>query len=363
MTFRRGWIPAIVAPIAVVVAAVAVPAIADAASPPPAKTAAQVLTLIAGSHDAHYSGTVEQSSDLGLPQLPASMSSGAPSSSGFDATSMIELLTGSHTAQVYVDGESRQRVQLLDTLGERDLIHNGTSVWTYDAKAHSATHLTASADSVKHDAAAPETPQSTTPATVADKLIASITPSTKVSVSTGTFLGHGVYTLTLEPKTSATLVGSAIITVDATTGVPLSTQLDARGQSTPAVSVAFSKVDFGRPGADVFAFTPPKGTTVTDMAAPSHETKGTHTEKKPDGQKPTVIGTDWTSIVKIAGAPGRTSGLSTLTGSDARLLDELTQHVDGGRMLQTSLFTVYLRDDGTVFAGAVPSATLLAAAK
>jgi len=32
-------------------------------------------------------------------------------------------------------------------------------------------------------------------------------------------------------------------------------------------------------------------------------------------------------------------------------------------MLQTSLFTVFLRDDGTVFAGAVPSATLLAAAR
>ena len=29
----------------------------------------------------------------------------------------------------------------------------------------------------------------------------------------------------------------------------------------------------------------------------------------------------------------------------------------------SSLFTVYLRDDGTVFAGAVPAATLLAAAK
>ena len=347
-----------VAPVAVVVAALAVPAIADAASPPPAKTAAQVLTLIAGSHDAHYSGTVVQSSDLGLPQLPTSMSSGAPSSSGFDAASLIELVTGSHTAQVYVDGRSQQRVQLLDTLGERDLIRNGTSVWTYDAKAHTATHVTASAD-----ATTGETPQAATPATVADRLIASITPTTKVSVSTGTFLGHGVYTLTLEPKTSDTLVGSAVITVDAATGVPLSAQLDARGQSMPAVGVAFNKVDFSTPGADVFAFTPPQGTTVRDMTAPSHETKGTHTEHKPGAQKPSVIGSGWTSIVEVAGGTGVTTGVSGLTGSDARLLNELTKQVNGGRMLQTSLFTVFLRDDGTVFAGAVPSATLLAAAK
>jgi outer membrane lipoprotein-sorting protein len=358
MTFRRGWIPAIVAPVAVVVAAVAVPAIADAASPPPAKTAAQVLTLIAGSHDAHYSGTVEQSSDLGLPQLPTSMSSGAPSSGSFDATAVIELITGSHTAQVYVDGRSKQRVQVLDTLGERDLIHDGTSVWTYDAKARTATHVTASGDAAKR-----ETPQPTTPSTVAEKLIASITPTTNVSVSTGTFLGHGVYKLTLEPKTSATLVGSAVITVDATTGVPLSAQLAARGQSTPAASVAFTRVDFSRPGADVFAFTPPKGTTVHEMAAPSHETKGIHTEKRPAGPKPTVVGSGWTSIVEVAGGSQLTTGMSGLTGSDARLLNELTQQVSGGRMLQTSLFTVFLRNDGTVFAGAVPAATLLAAAK
>jgi outer membrane lipoprotein-sorting protein len=357
MTFRRGWIPAIVAPVAVVVAAVAVPAVADAASPPPAKTAAQVLSLIAGSHDAHYSGTVAQSSDLGLPQLPTSMSSRAPSSSGFDAATLMELITGSHTAQVYVDGRSKQRVQVLDTLGERDLIHNGTSVWSYNARAHTATHMTTSGD-----ASARETPAPTTPATVADRLIASITPTTKVSVTTGTFLGHGVYKLTLQPKTSETLVGSAVITVDAATGVPLGAQLDARGQSTPAVSVAFTKVDFSRPGADVFAFTPPQGTTVQDMTAPSHETQGIHTEK-PEGQKPIVIGSGWTAIVEVAGGAGMTSAMSGLTGSDAQLLNELTRHVDGGRMLQTSLFTVFLRDDGTVFAGAVPSATLLAAAR
>ncbi|MDQ4215855.1 DUF2092 domain-containing protein [Microbacterium capsulatum] len=349
MPLRKGWIPAIVAPIVVVAGVVAVPAIADAGSPPPTKTPAQVLTLIAGSHEAHYSGTVEQTSDLGLPQLPTSMSS-PRSSSGFDASSVLELVTGSHKAQVYVDGASKQRVQLLDPLSERDLIRNGTSVWTYDASAHTATHVTASG----HEKSG--MPQTTTPATLADRFISSITPSTAVTATTGTYLGHGVYDVKLAPRTSATLVGDAVITVDAKSGVPLAVRVDARGQTAPAISVAFRTIDFSQPGADVFTFTPPKGTTVKDLALPIAAPRSMRPETT-GAPKPTVIGSGWTTIVKTD------AGTSAFSGKNAALFEELTQKVDGGRMLQTSLFTVYLRDDGTVYAGAVPGSALLAAAK
>jgi len=350
MSFRKGWIPAIVAPVAVIAAAVTVPAIASAASPPPDRSPAQVLALIAGSHGAHYSGTVEQSSDLGLPQLPSTPST-APSSNGFDAATLIEFATSAHKVRVYVDGESKHRVQLLDTLGERDVIQNGTSVWTYDAKAKTATHLTTSGDTTR------ATPSPTTPAALADEFIASITPSTTVTVSTGTDLGRGVYRLTLAPKTSATLVDDAVITVDAETGVPLGVKVDARGQSTPALSVAFTSVDFSAPSAGVFAFTPPTGTTVKTVTPPATGP----TRDRSDAQKPTVIGSGWSAIVKVSGhAPSPTAGLDA---QNMALLNQLTQKVTGGRMLETSLFSVYLGDDGTVLAGAVPTSALLAAAR
>ncbi len=352
MPLRKGWIPAIVAPIVVVAGAIAVPSIADAASPPQAKTPAQVLALIAGSHDAHYSGIVEQTSDLGLPQLPASMS-GTPSSSGFDAASIIGLVTGSHTAQVYVDGQSRQRVQLLDTLSERDLIRNGTSIWTYDASTHAAVHVTASGRATKGGM-----PHAMTPSTLANRFISSITTSTAVTVTTGTDLGRGVYTLMLEPRTSATLVRDAVITVDAQSGVPLGVRVDARGQSAAAVRVAFRSIDFGQPDAGLFSFTPPKGTTIEKATLPAEPPGGTHADRA-RAHKPTVIGSGWTSIVKMPAG----TGASGLGSKGTTLFDELTQRVDGGRMLQTSLFTVYLRPDGAVFAGAVPPAALLAAAK
>ncbi|HKT57850.1 MAG TPA: DUF2092 domain-containing protein [Microbacterium sp.] len=374
MTFTRGWIAAIVAPIAVVAGAVAIPAIGNAASAPPAKTAAQVLTLIAGSHDAHYSGTVQQSSDLGLPQLPASMSPRSQSG-GFDAASLIQLVTGSHTAKVYVDGPSRQRVQLLDTLSERDLIHDGNSLWTYDAAARTATHVTAPHGGAARGAMKGRMPHDVTPAALADQLLASIQSTTSVTVSTGTDLGRGVYELRLAPRTTATLVGDAVVTVDAQTGVPLAVRVDARHQSTPALSVAFTSFDTTRPDASVFAFTPPQGTTVTHVRLPGtlpHHLRGQHPGDAPgngprhaparraDLPTPTVIGTGWTSIVEVHGRAALTGGLGA---NGSTLLGELTQRVSGGRILQTSLFTVYLRDDGTVFAGAVPAATLLAAAK
>jgi outer membrane lipoprotein-sorting protein len=357
MTFKRGWIPAILAPAVVVAGGVLIPTIANAATPPPQKTAAQVLTLIAGSHDAHYSGTVEQSSDLGLPQLPSSLQS-APASGGFDAASVLQLVTGSHTAKVYVDGQSRQRVQLLDTLSERDLIHNGTSMWTYDAKQRTAAHVTASTAQAKS-----RMPQDVTPAALADRFIASIEPSTTVTVSTGTDLGRGVYRLRLAPKTTATLVGDVVVTVDAQTGVPLAVRVDARHQSAPALSVAFTSFDANRPDASVFAFSPPQGTTVKNVTLPGDLPQHPRMTKG-DLPRPTVIGTGWTSVVEVpAGkAVGKAEAGASGTGAGA-LLDGMTQRVSGGRILQTSLFTVYLRDDGTVFAGAVPTATLLAAAK
>ena len=54
------WLPALLAPVLVVSGALAVPAIANAASTPPTKSAQQVLALIAGARDAAYSGTIEQ---------------------------------------------------------------------------------------------------------------------------------------------------------------------------------------------------------------------------------------------------------------------------------------------------------------
>jgi outer membrane lipoprotein-sorting protein len=347
------WLPALIAPVVVVAGAIAIPSVADAASTPAAKTPQQVLTLMASSKDAHYSGMVEQSSDLGLPQLP-STSGGSGSDSS--ASSLLELLTSPHTVRVFADGPSKQRVQVLDSLAERDVVHNGTDVWTWDSKKNAAVHVTLPS---KSDTGADMT--TTTPAALADKFVKQIEPSTKLSVKTGSVAGRSTYQLTLTPDSSATLVGKVVLSVDSSTGLPLKVVVDARGQKADAVSVGFSTIDFSTPDPSTFQFTPPKGAKVTTkkLTAPTGTPSAPPATPATPSSHPTVTGTGWDQVVELPAG-----GATSKTDADqTKLLNELTTQVSGGRALQTSLVSVLLTDDGRVLIGAVPVKTLEAAAQ
>jgi outer membrane lipoprotein-sorting protein len=356
------WLPALVAP-AVVAGAVAAPAFAagtagSQASAVHASTpsASQVIALIAKAKNAHYSGTIEQTNDLGLPELPSGAMGGT--SSDAQASGILELLTTPHKARVYVDGAAKQRLQVLDSLAERDVVRNGTDLWTWDSKTDKAVHVTLPSKTGPTDGAS--SAPSATPQSLADQLVKKASVDSTLTVSKGSVASRQVWRLTITPKTSQTLVGKAVLSVDTKTGVPLAAEIDARGQKSAAGSVAFSSVDFAKPAASNFTFTPPKGAKVTHTTLPSHTAK-------PDSRRPgsfegpTVIGSGWTSILAVpAGALG--SGMSGLTSSQSHTLAQLTQSVDGGRGLQTSLFSVLMTDDGRLFAGAVPLSALESAA-
>ncbi len=362
------WLPAIIAPVLVVAGAIAIPTAANAAPVLPQKTAQQVLAMIANAKDASYSGTIDQSSDLGLPQLPSVGTGSAASGSGTTAT-ILDLLTADHTARVYVDGASKERIQVLDRLAERDVIRNGSTVWTYDSKKKAATKVVLPSHS--RSTATPK-PTAQTPAQLADKAIAAIEPSTTVDViTTARVAGRPVYQLELTPKSSVTLVSHVILSVDAETGLPLKVVVDARGQKADAFSLGFSAVDFSTPAASLFDFTPPSDATVTTPKAPmkpGHVGQDPDAAKpaKPTTPKPTITGTGWDTIVELPAATGAKALGSKAPGASAsqtKLLDELTTPVVGGRALQTSLLSVLMMDDGRILVGAVPIASLEAAAQ
>lgn len=351
------WLPAVIAPALIVAGAITIPAVANAATTLPDKTPQQVLAMIAGAKDAAYSGTVEQSSDLGLPQLP---STGSGSRAGSDSTSqLLDLLTADHSARIFVDGAQKQRVQVLDQLAERDVIRNGSQLWTYDSKTKTATHSTRSpSDATPAPSAAPST-EALSPAQLADRFIQAIEPSTTLHVtSTARVAGRAVYQLALAPRSGTTLVAGVTLSVDGKTGVPLKVVVDARGQKSDAFSVGFRSIDFSTPAAELFRFAPPAGTTVTTPTKPA---KPGPVPNDPDkgAVKPSVTGSGWDSIVEL---PADTA--TKVTGSSqSKLLGELTTAVPGGRALQTSLISVLLMTDGRVLLGAVPIATLEAAAR
>lgn len=349
------WLPAAVVPVVIVAGALAGPLAAGAAVDLPDKTPAQVLAMIGESNVRALSGTLEQTSKLGLPELPTG---GSSATAG--AASVLALLTGSHTARVYVGGATDARVQVLDRLAERDVVRHGADVWLYSSRDNTATHLTLPADAAGRDTPAPGDLQ--TPAQLAQRFLAAIDSSTRVSVGQDTAVaGRAAYDLVLTPRATDTLVGSVSIAVDARTGLPLSVDVQARGQQEAAFRLAFTSLTMEKPDAALFTFVPPPGATVTERALPADAWSRDKTGKagSPGSQaapRHTVTGSGWDAVVGLpAGAVP-----AEVTGSP--MLAQLTRAVAGGRLFSTSLVNVLLTDDGRVFAGSVPLGRLQAAA-
>ena len=350
----KRWIPAAVVPVVIATAAVALPIAADASPALPEKTAGQVLELIATSAGTAYSGTIEQTSDLGLPDLSAL---GQPDGSGGGdaASNALELVSGSHTARVFVGGADTQRLQVLDSMAERNVVRNGDSVWFYDSSTKEAVHATSEVT------AQLPTGSAVSPAEAAEKLLAAVEPSTTVEVvETARVAGRAAYQLRLTPSDD-TLVGTVTLSVDAETGLPLEASITAKGQDAAAFSVGFSSIDYTAPDAALFDFTPPAGTSateksVTDADLAQAKAHADSLPETPAGPAPVVIGDGWDAIVELpAGSYAPDAGSSDL-------LAQLTDKVDGGRAIGTSLVSVLVTDDGRVLAGAVGIAQLQAAA-
>lgn len=364
-TSVKRWVPFAAVPVIAVAAAIAVPLVTNAAQDLPQKTPQELLEFVADSDVDAFSGEFTQTSNLGLPDLS---SLGTGSTGDFEGDGMIsaliELATTSHDARVYVDTEKGARLQVLDQLGERDVIATADDgTWVYDSDAKSALHLTA-AEGSGDDTTTPPS-DVPTPSSVAEKLLDSLDDTTTVAVgSNATVAGRDAYQLVLTPRADDSLVGDVTVSVDGETGVPLGIAVTADGGSSPAFSVEYTSLDFSTPDADLFSFTPPSGADVTEKTIPTdHPVDGTTPDgTEPDGTTPdestapevSTTGEGWSTIVELAA--GDASG--SLEG-----LDAITTPVDGGRVLSSSLVNVLLTDDGRVLAGAVSVEALEAAAR
>ncbi len=343
---------------------------ADAPADLPAKTPEQIVALAVGSKVEALYGTVQQTSELGLPKLPSGGEETGSQGQSAGAASLLELLTGSRTARVYVDGPQRARVQVLDQLAERDVVRNGDSVWVYDSARNEATRLRlpAGATAEQHTGKAGDqelSGQVLTPDALAQRFLAMVGPSTQVSSgSAAKVAGRSAYELVLSPKPgttkATTLIGEVSMDVDSATGLPLAVRVTARGQDKPAFSVAFTEVTFKAPDASVFRFSPPSGAKVTERTLPADQPKAERRApggKLPAQSRPQVVGDGWDAVVVTR------TGVSPSMLTSNPLFAQMTKRVDGGRLLQTSLINVLLEDDGTVLAGSVPLQRLQAVAQ
>ncbi|WNI23112.1 DUF2092 domain-containing protein [Streptomyces sp. ITFR-16] len=359
-----------------------VPALASSGDPDlPKITAQELIEKIAASDTQQLSGTVKISTDLGIPSMGGLAGSLVPDAGGKDGasadpqTKLTELVSGTHTLRVAADGPDKQRVSVLDQASEYSVIHNGDQVWAYDSKSNEVYHAEQSAaDHAKrgeHPAAPEGVP--TTPKALAEQALKAADGTTSVTVDgTARVAGRDAYRLVLKPEQSGSTIGSITVAVDAENGVPLKFTLQPSSGGKAAVDAGFTSVDFKKPAASSFAFTPPKGAKVTEADEAGGHGKA-EAEKAKGGlsafEGTNVIGKGWNTIAEIK-APGG-AALPSKDSADVpaeaqQFLDALGDKVTGkfgsGTVFKTRLVNALMTDDGRVYVGAVTKDALVKAA-
>ncbi|MBO0820929.1 MAG: DUF2092 domain-containing protein [Nocardiopsaceae bacterium] len=388
-----------VAAVAVTGAAVAAATIptADAAPVLPAKTPAQLLADVAGPHTVPaLTGTVVETTSLGLPQLPRAA----------DGMSLASLLTGSHTVKVYWQDAKHFRLALPQSLSETDFIRNGDTGWLWQSgqntaikfapdnskkisgdarKAAASAEDRAASAKAKAKAEAGKMPDTAplTPQQAASEILAQVGKTTVVTTQSNVDVANqAAYQLVLAPKDSRSTIGSIRIAVDGKTGVPLRLQVFPKGGTAPAFQVGYTSIDYTAPSASNFNFTPPSGAKVTtpEAAASGSRAGQAGPSSAPDAKGAGAYGTGWLTVAEfpVSDLPGTSgkaepapsSSKSTgnpLGGDSQQVLSTIlgsAKPVSGawgsGRLLHTSLLNILITGD-KVYLGAVDPSVLEAA--
>lgn len=243
----------------------------------PHRTAAQLLAGVGqagGKSLGPLTATVQQTVDLGLPQLPQFGQSGADSN----------LTTGTHSITIWYRDARHIRIAEPVQDGESDLRLNGRTLWLWSSKTQTATrlalpaHATGLPDPEGNGVVPAPTPNGgsgagslpETPLAAASQVLKAVGPSTIVGVQSNVYVANrAAYQLALEPRSDQSLVGKVLIAIDASRQIPLRVEVFGRGSAGLAYSIGFTSLVFGTPAASNFTFTPPPGATVKTQAVPS----------------------------------------------------------------------------------------------
>jgi outer membrane lipoprotein-sorting protein len=271
-------------------------------------------------------GAVEMDNALGLPALP-----GVPQAGN-----------GTSTARIWSDGDRRGRVQLPTDTGERTLVADGETFWSWNSADRTVTR--APQGEHERDAGTAD------PGAAAREALDALRPTSEISVDgTAEVAGRPAYELVLAPAaTERTLLREVRVAVDAEHRMPLRLAVLATGSADPVLQIGFTEIGFGPQDPELFRFTPPPGATVED--AQRHGGPD-------DGAEPTSVGDGWdTVMVTAAPAPDaeRPEGVPNL----AELGTPITGPWGSGRLITSAVASVIVTDDGRIAFGAVPEQVL-----
>lgn len=272
------------------------------ADPTPALPPVGAADLIGSSMRAlagpfSVSGDVQTKVDLGLPELPSRLGG---------ADGPVASLIGTQRYKVWRSPDGVRVAHLFD-FAEQTLIANRTQAWWWDSAGMRATRIVY-ADVAAAMQAAGEPSWLTAiasgsgaggtmngsasmpaglaslgdPTALAARALDALAPYAGVTVDgTARVAGRPVYELVLTPRTPLTLVGAAVVAVDAETRLPLRVQVFAKGAQDPAIEAGFTSVSFDPIDPATFDFTPPPGATVRTAQPPTAQAPATGERPRP----------------------------------------------------------------------------------
>lgn len=314
------------------------------------KTAGELLAAVANAPGQPFSGTVVETANLGLPELPGTGGSTSPQA----------LLTGSHTLRVWYASPQKVRLALIGDLAETDLIRNGTDVWLWSSRTNTATHTVLPAKAAGATWSPSALPAD--PLAAAQRALAAIDPTTVVTVDgTSVVANRPVYELVLEPRDPSSLIGQVRLALDAATSLPLRVEVFAKGGTSPAFETGFTELQTGNQAPSVFGFTPPPGAKVTGLSTPSTTKPESSAPSRADAS-PTRVGSGWTSVLVLPASSASAVRSNPTFGALLKAAEPVKGAFGSGHLLRTPLLSVLMRSDGRTLLGAVQPKALEQAA-
>ncbi|MDA8396422.1 MAG: hypothetical protein M0Z29_01035 [Actinomycetota bacterium] len=351
-------VPAVVA-VGAVGTAFVYPQVVSASTPTLAsETTSQVIGSALAPTAKIYSGTVVETSGLGLPSSFVNQLTGS-TTSGLSAL-MVQALTSGVTANFWTNHVSNLRVQVPSSTGEFDLYASSGSVWEWNSATNTATSITLPTGTQSQMSNTTTNTHPPSPSTIANSLLAKLPSGATVTFAAPQYVaGQAAYVLSLAPNDPSSLIGSAQVAVDASTGNVLGVWITPTGSTSPAFSVYYSAVSFTAPSSSVFDFTVPSGATVKKETLGGTSSTSTSTTSNSITHK--TIGSGFSAVEVVTGLPkSSTSGTSTLMSSLLSSGTQVTTGIGSGTIITTSVATVFVGSNGTLAFGAVPQSVMMA---
>jgi outer membrane lipoprotein-sorting protein len=308
-------------------------------------------------------------------------------SGGLFGSAGSALLSGA-SGRLWLTNDGRGRIELQSDAGDVQVVWSKTHVSVYDASSNTVYELALPA---QRSGTAPKTK---TPPTLAEITNALTQLGQNVGLSGAIptdVAGQPAYRVTVSPKTTGSLLGSAQLAWDAQHGVPLRIAVYAKGGSAPALALSATSISFGSVPSSVVDVAPPAGAKVVTLSGPG----GGGAQPKPVTGLPavraaagfTVVAPDTVAGRSLSGARlvggkhvllvygdgpdallvvERSADAAAAGGGFSKMLPPVALGAVTGHELTTALGTVVLWDNGGVsfvVAGSVPASTAEAAAR